>query len=191
MRRLFATNEVSMQRSECIYAWQAAYLITEGRDCQLHVVVRIRLQPDADVTQAQLAAQQAIWEPAIEQAWTNRFAILLQKGGCECKAYNVTLDVQWVNSGEHHTVQVHSGSGRADMGNWFITSTGGTAAHEVGHMLGNPDEYPDNNCPARNVTNDNSIMRSSQSGQARPRHYQGFASWISNRTCCDYAVSTS
>jgi len=180
-----------MPRSECIYAWTAAYRIVEDSDCRLRVVVRIRLAPDPDVTQAQLDAVQTVWEQAIEQAWTDRFAILLNRGGCECREYDVTVDIQWVESGEHHLVQVHSGSGRADMANWFITSTGGTAAHEVGHMLGNPDEYPDRNCPGRTVTTDGSIMRSSQTGQVRPRHYQGFADWISNRTCCDYSVATS
>lgn len=191
IRRLFAGNEVSFSRSECIYGWTAAYRIEELSDCRLRVEVRIRLVPDADVTAAQLQNVMNTWEPAIEAAWTDRFALLLRRGGCLCRQYRVTtFDVQWVQSGEHHTVAVHSGSGRADMGNWFLNNTGGTAAHEVGHMIGNVDEYPDANCPDRELSNDNSIMRNSQSGVARPRHYRTFASWISNRTCCDYEVAS-
>ena len=189
LRRWFTGNEVSQARSECIYGWTAAYRITEQRDCVLAIVLRIRLQPDAGVTQRELQAAQATWEQAIEQAWTGRFPIRRTNGDCACAEYRVTLDVQWVTSGEHHTVRVRTGSGRADMTNWFITSTGGTAAHEAGHMLGNPDEYPDDACPDRAVSNDGSIMRSSQTGTVRPRHYQGFADWISARTCCDYAVA--
>jgi hypothetical protein len=189
LRRLFTGNEVSQSRSECIYGWTAAYQITERRDCVLVVVLRIRLQPDSGVTQQQLQTARSTWEPAIEQAWTDRFRIVRTAGPCPCREYRVTVDVQWVTTGEHHTVQVHAGSGRADMGNWFLNSTGGTAAHEVGHMFGNPDEYPDPACPGRTVTSDNSIMRSSQRGQVRPRHYQGFADWISARTCCDYVVA--
>jgi len=191
IRRLFASNEVSFARSECIYGWTAAYRIVEQDDCRLQVVVRIRLVPDTDVTAAQLQNAMDVWEPAIEQAWTDQWAILRERGGCECREYQVSVDVQWVDSGEHHTVAVHSGNGRADMGNWFINNTGGTAAHEVGHMLGNVDEYTDANCPNRVITTDNSIMRNSQTGTVRPRHYQGFANWISNRTCCDYVVATS
>jgi hypothetical protein len=175
--------------SECIYGWTAAYRVTEERDCRLRVVVRIRLEPDADVTAAQLQAAQAIWEPAIEQAWTGRFELHRANGRCTCRLYAVELDVQWVASGEHHVVQVHAGSGRADMGNFFLNNTGGTAAHEVGHMLGNADEYTDPACPARTVTSDNSIMQTSQLGTVRPRHYQGFADWITARTCCIYTVA--
>ena len=192
IRRLFAGNEVSFSRSECIYGWTAAYRIVEESDCRLHVEVRIRLVPDADVTDQQLQNTMNVWEPAIEQAWTDRFALLLSRGGCQCQEYHLTtFDVQWVQAGEHHTVAVHSGNGRADMGNWFINNTGGTTAHEVGHMIGNVDEYPDANCPNRVLSNDNSIMRDSQNGVARPRHYQTFATWISSRTCCDYNVDTS
>ena len=94
--------------------------------------------------------------------------------------------MQWVNSGEHHAVAVHSGSGRADMTNWYVNSTGGTAAHESGHMFGNPDEYSDSNCPSRTVTSDGSIMQTSQTGTVKSRHYESFARWVSNRTCCTY-----
>jgi hypothetical protein len=189
LRRLFTGNEVSQSRSECIYSWTVRYLITEESDCRLNLVVRIRLQPDAGITPAQLQTAQTTWEPAIEQAWTGQFPLRRSTGHCACERYAVSLDVQWVTSGEHHVVQVHAGSGRADMGNFFLNSTGGTAAHEVGHMLGNPDEYADPACPNRNVTSDNSIMQTSQRGTVRPRHYQGFADWITARTCCGYAVA--
>jgi hypothetical protein len=55
-------------------------------------------------------------------------------------------------------------------------------------MFGYVDEYPDSACPSRTVTTDGSIMRSSQTGTVRPRHYRRWARWASNRTCCDYEV---
>lgn len=183
------TNEVSVARSECIYGWTAGYHIEEDdRNCAVHVTMRIRLVPDADVTAADIATVRARWEPAIEAAWSNRFPLVRQSGDCPCQSYTLDVDIQWVDSGEHHTVQVHSGSGRADMGNWFVNSTGGTAAHESGHMFGNADEYADANCPGRTVTSDGSIMQNSQTGQVLQRHYQGFADWLSAWTCCTYAV---
>lgn len=188
IRRRFAPTEVSEGRSECIYGWTSAFRIEEVDDCTLRITLRIRLVPDPGVTQQQLQAAQTTWEQAIEQAWTDRFRIRLADGECRCREYRVVVDVQWVTTNEHHTVRVQAGSGRADMTNWFITSTGGTAAHEAGHMFGNVDEYPDPACPGRTVTTDGSIMRSSQTGTVRPRHYNRFARWVSDRTCCEYEV---
>ena len=189
LRRLLAPNEVSQSRSECIYGWTAAYRIEETpKECTARVTLRIRLVADAGVTAADMAAVQARWEPAIEAAWTNQFPLVRTDGSCSCERYRMSVDVQFVTSGEHHVVTVHAGSGRADMSNWYVNSTGGTAAHESGHMFGNPDEYADSNCPGRTVTSDASIMQTSQTGTVRERHYQGFADWLSNHTCCTYRV---
>lgn len=188
-RRFLAPNESSAPRLECLYAWTAAYRIDEdSRQCVLRITLRIRLVPDTGVSASDIATVIARWEPAIEAAWTNQFILVLSDGTCLCRRYALTVDVQFVQSGEHHVVTVHPGSGRADMGNWYVNSTGGTAAHESGHMFGNPDEYADSNCPSRTVTSDGSIMQNSQSGTVKQRHYQGFADWISNRTCCTYTV---
>ena len=190
LRRLLAPNEVSQPRSECIYGWTAAYRADEDpRECVIQITLRLRLVPDAGVSQADLATVQARWEPAIEQAWTDRFNLMLaEEDACSCELYRAVVDVQWVATGQHHTVTVRAGSGRANMTTWFVNSTGGTAAHEAGHMFGYPDEYPDSNCPGRVVTTDGSIMRNSQTGTVRPRHYQGWADWLTNRTCCTYEV---
>jgi hypothetical protein len=189
LRLLLAPHEFSQSRSECIYGWTAAYRIVEDlRECILRITLRIRLVADADVSASDIATVIARWEPAIEAAWSNRFVLALTDGTCRCKRYSVTVDVKFVSSGEHHVVNVHSGSGRADMGNWYVNSTGGTAAHESGHMFGNSDEYADSNCPSRTVTSDGSIMQNSQTGTVKQRHYQGFADWLSNHTCCTYRV---
>jgi len=189
IRRLLAPNEFSQPRSECIYGWTAAYRIEEdSRECVVRITLRIRLVPDTGVSAADIATVSARWEPAIEGAWSNQFPLILSDGTCSCKRYTVIVDVQFVQTGEHHVVTVHPGSGRADMGNWYVNSTGGTAAHESGHMFGNADEYADSNCPSRTVTSDGSIMQNSQTGTVRQRHYQGFADWLSNRTCCTYTV---
>lgn len=187
--RFTAPVEYSILRSECIYGWTARYRIElDPRECVLRIELRIRLAPAAGVSAADIATVQARWEPAIESAWTNRFAILLSEGRCACKSLRVVVDVRFVQTGEHHVVNVRPGSGRADMGNWYVNSSGGTAAHEAGHMFGNVDEYADANCPQRTVTNDGSIMQTSQTGVVKERHYEGFAEWASRHTCCKYDV---
>lgn len=185
-KRLFAPNEYSKARSECIYGWTAAYRIEDVLDeCVVNVTLRIRLVGDDDVTAAQLANLRAIAEPAIEAEWSGQHPLVLVDGTCQCKRYVLTVDVQFVDSGEHHVVAVHAGSGREDMANWYVTTDGDTAAHEAGHMFGNADEYVDSACPSRIVTSDGSLMQTT-SGNVLERHYQGFADWLSDRTCCDY-----
>lgn len=187
IRRLFAPNEFSESRSECIYGWTSAYRAELDDDCQLRITLRIRLNPDPDVSAADLAAARTRWEQAIENAWSGQHTMVLTDGSCSCKRITVTVDVQWVTSNEHHTVRVRSGTGRANMTNWFVTDSGATAAHEAGHMFGNPDEYADSNCPNRTVTSDNSLMQT-LSGVVHVRHYESWQRWLSNRTCCTYVA---
>jgi hypothetical protein len=185
---LFSSNEVSTSKSECIFGWTAAYHIEELSDCRVHVILRIRLVADKGVSATDIANRQAVWKPAIEATWSNQFPLVRQGGDCECERYTLDVEVQFVTGGEHHAVTVHPGSGRADMLNWYVTGTGGTASHEAGHMFGNIDEYTEPRCPSRIVTSDGSIMQDSQNGRVKARHYQGFADWLSTRTCCTYAV---
>lgn len=186
IRRFFAPNERSFSISECIYGWTAAYRIVDG-DCVLQITVRIRLNPDADVTAAEIAALQAVWEPGIEARWSNRFMINRSSGDCGCPSYPVRFDVQFVNAGQHHTVRVRRGPARSNMTTWDTADDAGAASHEFGHMLGLADEYADANCPNRVVATDNSIMRTN-TGDTMNRHYQGFAVWLSNRNCCGFVV---
>jgi hypothetical protein len=189
IRRFLAPNEFSERKSECIYGWTSAYRIENDlQNCVLRIVLRLRFVPDPGVTAAQITALEQVAEPAIERAWSGQFPLTLRDGTCTCESYRVAVDVQFVRSGEHHAIRVQPGSGRADMTNWFVTTTGGTAAHEAGHMFGNPDEYADSACPNRVVTSDGSIMQTSATGSVKERHYANFARWLSNRTCCEYSA---
>jgi serralysin len=78
------------------------------------------------------------WERAIELEW-GRFRLQDSSG----TTYPINIDFRVVDDsqGEHHNVNIAPGSGRANMTNWFETSTNLTAIHEFGHMIGNFDEY--------------------------------------------------
>jgi hypothetical protein len=185
---LLVPREVSDGQSECIYSWTAAFRVEDSvSECTLRAVVRIRLVPDTGVSTADLATAQARWKPAIETAWSGKFTLDLHHNSCSCRSCRVSVDVRFVDSGEHHVVTVHPGSGRADMLNWYVNSAAETAAHECGHMFGNADEYRDSNCPHRVITSDGSIMRA-VTGSVKRRHYRRFAKWISDRTGCEYDV---
>ena len=187
IRQLFAGDgEISETRSECVFSWTSRFrIVHDEKGCVLRVEVRIRLNPAADVTDEEFADARARWEQGIEDTWNAGPRLRRTSGDCRCEEYRIEYDVQWVETGEHHVVQVPSGSGRSDMGNWFVEDPGSTAAHEFGHMLGNPDEYPEpDRCPDRVTTDDDSVMASG--GTVHVRHVQRIADWISDATCCDY-----
>jgi hypothetical protein len=61
--------------------------------------------------------------------------------GCTC-AKPIKIDVQFVESGQHHDVNLFQGSGRANATNWTRVKTRDNSwAHETGHLLGWYDEY--------------------------------------------------
>jgi hypothetical protein len=109
----------------------------------LRVVVRIGLKEDPANKQHSITdAVVSRWEQGITSHWNGKFR--LRSGG-------KTLDIWFVpvfifnEAATHHQVKVTEGGSRSNEGNWYADVSGETAAHEFGHMLGNPDEY---NLPA-------------------------------------------
>jgi hypothetical protein len=144
-----ARQELSFSVSECIYIWTAAFEQT-----WTHIRVRIRLNPDAGITAATMNTLRTTWENGIENTWSNVWGCG-RAGEITCR---LTFEVQWVTSNEHHAVRVRPGPERSNMTTWDTSDTGAVAAHEFGHMQGNPDEYTDATCPARNPVNTGTIM---------------------------------
>lgn len=149
--------ELSRSMAECIYAWTAAY-----RQEGTHIVVRIQLNPDANVTAAQLQNLRNTWKTGIENKWSNRFACC-----CEMLATStltssnwapLTFEVQWVTANPHHTVRVRVGPAGSNMLLWDTSDSADVASHEFGHMLGLVDEYTSALCPGRTPVNTGTVM---------------------------------
>jgi hypothetical protein len=145
-----AREQHSFHVSECIFGWTAAFEQT-----WTHLVVRIRLNPDAGISNATMTNLQNTWENGIEGTWHHRWGCG-RAGELTCR---LSFDVQWVASNQHHTVRVRPGPERSNMTTWDTADTGGVAAHEFGHMLGLVDEYPeDPPCPDRDPVNTGTVM---------------------------------
>lgn len=149
--------EVTRSVSECIYGWTARY-----RQERTHIVVRIQLTRDANVTQSELDSAMDRWKNGIEEKWSYFFACCSEMSATtssDCSMpCELTFEVQWVTSGAHHMVSVHRGPGRSNMLNWYHDDSGDVASHEFGHMLGHPDEYSDPQCPNRSPVNTGTVM---------------------------------
>ncbi len=68
--------EVTRSISECIYGWTARY-----RQERTHIVVRIQLTRDANVTQSELDSAMGRWKNGIEEKW-ELFFCLLHRNEC-------------------------------------------------------------------------------------------------------------
>lgn len=144
-----ARREISFAVSECIFAWTARYEQTWS-----HVRIRIQLNPDAGISAETMATLRQTWATGIRNKWSNRFAIG-RRGESPCM---LTFDVDFVTSNAHHVVQVRVGPGPTNMTLWHTTDSGDVAAHEFGHMHGNPDEYTAAACPNRSPVNTGTVM---------------------------------
>ena len=151
-------DEISFSVSECVYGWTAAY-----RQAGTHVTVRVRLNPDAGIPDATMDALRTTWRDGILATWGRRF---------ECRSpdasrQSISFDVQWVTSGQHHTVRVRPGPAGSNMTTWDTSDTGAVASHEFGHMLGHPDEYADSTCPNRSPVSTGTVMDDNSEAVAR------------------------
>lgn len=144
-----AREQHSYDISECVYGWTAAFEQT-----WTHIVIRIRLNPDAGIPAGTISALQQTWENGIESTWTHRWGC----GRSVELTCRLSFDVQWVAGGQHHTVRVRPGPARSNMTTWDTADTGAVASHEFGHMHGLVDEYPDANCPSRDPVNTGTVM---------------------------------
>lgn len=130
-----------------------------------HIDVRISLVPDAGVSSSTLQSLMNTWKVGIEAAWNAPVKVpggapapwrCSRTGEVPCR---VSVLVQWVSANAHHTVFVHPGAGATNEKHWYTSDPGALAAHEFGHMLGLPDEYPDPvKCPDRSPVSTGTIM---------------------------------
>jgi hypothetical protein len=123
-----------------------------------HIIVRIRLNPDAGIAAATMNTLSTNWQAGIQNTWGNKWGC----GHPDEATCPFTFEVQWVSNNEHHVVQVQQCAAGAfcqsNSGLWDTNDSGAVAAHEFGHLLGNPDEYSDTNCPNRNPVNTGTVM---------------------------------
>lgn len=133
----FATKRINYyeDRTDGNYAWNVRYDLSFQNG-------KVQTTLDVKLVGANPGATKDVWEKGTEAIWNNR--AFFSDG---TRLYEVKLDLRFVTSGEDQVVNVVAGSGRTNMSTWYLNDPWGpsmydeVAAHEVGHMLGNYDEY--------------------------------------------------
>lgn len=160
-KKKFTPKEVSETVSETIsgapaaysawngtYSWSSKFRVEPTRDpCGVKVVMKLKVSGTAT------DAQKSAWKSACEGKWSGKVKLKCPDPACAeaCPGgYPVTVEIQWVTSGEHYTITANSptatADGRAGLGGttsmtgWGVDDTT-DIAHEFGHMLGCPEEY--------------------------------------------------
>lgn len=159
--KVFTPKEVNESVSETIsnapdpytawngtYSWKSKFRVEPSRNpCGVKVVMKLKVS--GTVTDDQKAA----WKSACEGKWSGKVKLVCPDPACAeaCPGgYPVTIEIQWVTSGEHYTITANSATadegGRAGLGGttsmtgWGVDDTT-DVTHEFGHMLGCPEEY--------------------------------------------------
>lgn len=120
-------------RADGGFAWNVGYDLSFLNNV-IEIDLRVQLTGDDP------GAVVSIWQDGISSTWNQKVFFADAD-----RLYEVKLDFDFVSSDAHQVVTVHSGSGPCDMLNWYTSYAPELddefAAHEVGHMLGNFDEY--------------------------------------------------
>jgi len=162
------------------FAWTYAYDIGLKQDA-LVVRVAINLIPAEGITMVQLNRVKPAWEEAIERVWSRKYVIKTATG----RRYPVVIDATFKGPRFHHEVIVRPGKGDTDELNWRLLDTPELIAHEVGHMMGEYDEYRAGSLSLNNPIIDNaSIMCRNPTAKtsSRKRHYERFRQWFVGKT---------
>jgi hypothetical protein len=135
-------------------AWNKTFTIKAKFAMQVtqsDLIVRIRLKmPDVRWGIGEVPAMN-VWCSKVNIAWAGCSLFWKRQGTTTEKEYPIKVEIEVVESGQHHTITAQDPStvghgataglgGTTSMTNWGVLD-GIDIAHEVGHMLGNPENY--------------------------------------------------
>jgi hypothetical protein len=160
----YVTEKTDESRLESVN-WRARYQV-ELSDGRCTATIKVKLNPDAGVTEDEVKKVKAAVPPKFAGYFSGRF-MLYEPGWIEDfwdDKWVLVAKVEFVDANEHLTVALHKGKGADNRQNWYVDTPSITKAHELGHQLGLLDEYveagvvPRKDASAPGVFTDNSIM---------------------------------
>lgn len=165
------------------HTWRTAFDATLT-STSVEITLRVRLISEPELSRAQVERVKVMWEEGVERIWSNRFGLRIG-GDSESVVRPIRLDLGFENTRVHHTVILRDdSSAQVDQLNWSRWSSSQVIAHEVGHMLGAYDEYPEGvQNPESPLDERASIM--GRDGRGDPafaaHHFEMIRSWVAGR----------
>ncbi len=140
----------------------------------------------AAVSDADKASMKADIEGKLSGKWLFHRDACQRKGKCDCDKgraccmFKSEIHVEFVESGQHHDVNLFQGNARADSGNWTRVKTRPNSwAHETGHLLGYYDEYTGGAVGAAPRWKPNETSHVMNTGLTVPEtYYWDFRDWL-------------
>jgi hypothetical protein len=141
------------------------------------------------VSDADKTSMKADVEGKLSGKWMMHRKACKRTATCDCdKSYGcckfkVEVHIDFVESGEHHVVNLFQGAGRANSGNWTRVKTRDNSwAHETGHLLAWYDEYTGGavgTAPRWTAPNAGAVM---ETGLKVPfEYYWDFRDWLKSK----------
>lgn len=112
---------------------------------------------------AKLEQRKREWSEAASKTWSDKFALRRDQCGSQdprCCKYPIRVEVGFREYPilTQHVIVIGENDARANSETWSIAARNSTVSHEVGHHLGNPDEYPGAATVDPWVTEDGAVM---------------------------------
>jgi hypothetical protein len=151
------------------------------------LTINTKLNPGAGVSEQDVRDTQIRVRSRFSLLWGSKFILHEHRTVWSDRDWLLRPSVEFVDSGQHLTVNLHAGRGNDDRQNWYMGSPEYVYAHEMSHQMGLLDEYASDSAPKRKVHTDHSIMgdyvnEGLGEAEAKLRHGERLAKLIGDDT---------
>jgi hypothetical protein len=168
--------------------WDASFDVSFDDDSKVcWLTIRVKLVPDSGVSKDDVNYVKIGVLSKFSLLWSSKFTLHEHNRIFADVDWLLRTAIEFVDSGQHITVNLHPGKGADNRQNWYVGTPEVTHAHELSHQMGLLDEYEDVSVKDRKVYTDHSIMgdyytEGQQEAEAKPRHGERLAKMIAKAT---------